>query len=169
MWLAGDQHRERELGLLAAGERARVLEHDLAVQPEHPEQRPEVLVGFGAHVTHVREHVAARADAFVLLGVVAERDLMAERDRAEVGFELADERLEQRRLARAVEAEHEHALAAADIERDVFEHRLGAERLREVGDFECDPSGPRRLRAGARAPCVRRAAVTRFAASFSTR
>ena len=56
-------------------------------------------------------------DALVLLRVVAERHLVAERDRAEVGLELADERLEQRRLARAVEAEHEHPLAAADVER----------------------------------------------------
>ena len=75
---ARDEHRERELGLLAAGERRRVLEHDLAVEPEHAEQRPQVLIGLGAHVAHVREHVAARDDAFVLLRVVAERNLMPE-------------------------------------------------------------------------------------------
>ena len=46
--VAGDEHRERELRLLAARERARVLERDLAVQAEHAEQRPEVLVGLGA-------------------------------------------------------------------------------------------------------------------------
>ena len=94
---------------------------------------------------------------FVLLRVVAERHLVTERDRAEVGFELADQRLEQRGLARAVEPEHEHPLAAADVEGDVFEHRLAAERLREIRDLERDQTRHAAARAGAPALCARRA------------
>ena len=82
LWLPGDEHRERELRLLAAGQRARVLEHDLAVQPEHAEQARRYWSG-----SEPRRRACARArsrpgdDALVLLRVVAERHLVAERDR----------------------------------------------------------------------------------------
>ena len=41
--LPGDELRERELRLLAAGERAGVLERDVAGEPERAEQAPQLL------------------------------------------------------------------------------------------------------------------------------
>ncbi len=51
---------------------------------------------------------------------------MPEPDVAEVGLELAHDAAQQRRLARAVETEHEQPLAAPDVERHVLEHDLVA-------------------------------------------
>ena len=50
---------------------------------------------------------------------------------AEVGRGLAGEDPQQAGLAGAVEAEHQQALAASEIERDVFEHRRPAVGLRQ--------------------------------------
>ena len=73
----GDELRERELGLLATGERARVLERDIAEQSERAEQGAELRFGEadGLEVVH---HGLARDDALVLLRVVARRDAVAE-------------------------------------------------------------------------------------------
>ena len=85
-------------------------------------------------------------DAFVLLRVVAERHLVAERRPSPRSASSSPTSvLQQRGLARAVEAEHEHPLAAADVEGDVLEHGLGAERLGEVDDLERDQARARRL------------------------
>ena len=48
------------------------------------------------------------------LVVVADLDLVAELDLARVGLLAADQRLDQRRLARAVGPDHADALAAVD-------------------------------------------------------
>ena len=66
------------------------------------------------------------AQVVVLLGVVAGVHLVAELEVAEVGLGLAGEDAQQARLAGAVEAEHEQALAAAEVEADVLEHRRPA-------------------------------------------
>ena len=81
--------RERELGLLAAGERAGVLEDEVAAQPEHAEQPAEVLVGESRLLADVLDDRAAGPDPFVLLRVVAHRRLWPRRTVAELGFHLA--------------------------------------------------------------------------------
>ena len=57
------------------------------------------------------------AQVVVLLRVVADGDVVAEVERAEVGLGLAGEDAQQARLAGAVEPEHEQPLAAAEVER----------------------------------------------------
>ncbi len=58
---AGDELGQRQLGLLAAGERAGVLEGLVAGEAEHAEQGPEPLVvGRSAMAPHVVEHGRAR-------------------------------------------------------------------------------------------------------------
>ena len=81
----------------------------------------------------------------MLLGVVAHRYLVAELHLAEIRVQLADERTQQRGLARAVEAEHQEPLTTPELERDVFEHDLGTERLREIDDLEHHPARVWRL------------------------
>ena len=89
---------------------------EVAAEPEHAEQPAQVLVGEAGHLADVLEHGAAGRDAFVLLRVVAHRDVVAEPDVTELGLHLTDERAQQRGLARAVQAEHEQAFAAPDVE-----------------------------------------------------
>ena len=78
--------------------------------------------------------------------------------------------LQQRGLARAVEAEHEHPLAAADVEASRPRTRSSG-RTPSRGRRPRARPGPRAAaRAAARAPCDRPAPrSTRFALSFSTR
>ena len=133
---AGDELRQRELRLLAARERAGVLEHLVAAQPEHAEQVAQRAVARGRRLAHVLEQRAPGDDALVLLRVVADRHVRAELDLAEVGAELVGQHLEQRGLARAVEAHDEQPLAAADVEVHVGEHVERAERLPQLGGGE---------------------------------
>ena len=69
---ARHQLGQGKLGLLAAGEGARVLARDVAGEPEHPEQGTQRRLLRVRVLAHLREHRHARADSFVLLGVVAE-------------------------------------------------------------------------------------------------
>ena len=65
----------------------------------------------------------------MLLRVVPDVDLVAERELTEVGLRLAGQDAQQAGLAGTVQAQHQHALAAAEVERDVLEHRRTAVRL----------------------------------------
>ena len=114
-------------------------------KPEHAEQPAQILVGEAGLLADVLDDGATGPDALVLLRVVAHRHVVPEPDLAQLGFDLADERAEQGGLARAVETEHEEAFAAADVEGDVLEHDLRAERLGEVLDLEHDLARARRL------------------------
>ena len=68
----------------------------------------------------------------VLLRVVADVDVVTEVELAEVRVGLAREDSQQAGLAGTVQAEHEQPIAAADIERDVLEHRRAAVGLRQT-------------------------------------
>ena len=69
------------------------------------------------------------AQVVVLLGVVPDRDVVPVVEETEIGGGLAGEDAQQAGLAGAVEAEHEQALAAAEVEVDVLEHRRSAVAL----------------------------------------
>ena len=137
---------ERELGLLAAREGAGVLEHLVAGEPEHAQQVAQRAVAGARLLAHVVEQRASVDDALVLLRVVPHRHVGAELDLTDVGGELTGEDLQQRGLARAVEAHHEEALAASDVEAHVAEHVERAERLPQLGRHQHRATGGRRRR-----------------------
>ena len=82
---------------------------------------------------------------------------MAERRPRRGRRRLADEDPQQGRLARAVEAEHEQPLAAADVERTSSNTSGPPYALAQPVDLEHDPPGVRRRRASAPAACARAA------------
>ena len=96
------------------------------------------------------EHVEVAGDLGGVLREVGEPDGRAALDDARGRLELAAQQREQRRLARAVDADERDAVARAEAPRHVAQHRLGAER---------DAS-----RRSPRAPC-RRGATSRSAAA----
>ena len=61
------------------------------------------------------------------------------------GLAMADERLEQRRLARAVRTDERDVLLALDHERAVLDQLLAARREAETLDLDHDPAAARRL------------------------
>ena len=80
-----------------------------------------------------------------MLGEVGRLDAVAEADHARIGCAIADERLEQRRLARSVRPDEGDVLAPLDHERGTVEQRLAARRQPQPLDLDHDPPGPRRL------------------------
>ena len=73
----GDQLGQRQLRLLAARQRAGVLERRSPVRPNMPSSRRRCSSGTAGHLAHVLDHGDRRADALVLLRVVAGRDAAA--------------------------------------------------------------------------------------------
>ena len=140
-----DELGQGELCLLAARQRSGVLTRDIARQVEHAEQRPQhALLGVRL-LAHVRQHGRAGADTLVLLRVVAERDAMADAERAGVGGALAGEDAQQARLARSVQTHHQQTLVALHLERDVVKDQWSAITLGEAGAMQHDPPAVRRL------------------------
>ena len=126
--------------------------------PSRPRSSVSVSIDAGRHLgADVVEQRRRRPQVVVLLGVVADVDVVAERrtcPRSAVG--LAGEDAQQARLAGAVEAEHEQPLAAAEVEGDVLEHRRAAVRL-ATGRARVEHGAPARRRVGEphRAACGR--------------
>ena len=113
--------------LLAPADAAQRAAGEAAVQREvvhgvELEDEPEVLVD---EAQPVRDGVAER-----------ERLAVELRDGAGIGRVVAGERLDQRRLARAVLADERVDLARADVERRVDQRARGAERLGERADAQ---------------------------------
>src|SRR5690606_11098845 len=118
-----DEHRERQPGLLPAGEHLRRLVGVVPGEEEGAEHRPHLGVGEvrggGAQVLH---HGPVDVEGLVLLGVVADLQPVAGHDRTGVRLLDAGEDAQQGRLARAVEPQHDDLRAAVDGEVDVGEH-----------------------------------------------
>ena len=107
----GDELREGELRLLAARQSAGVLERNVARQAERTEYAAPFGLGRERAVAQMIDYLRACDDSFVFLCVVADRDAGTEHHIAGVVRLEPGENAQERRLAGAVEAEHEHALA----------------------------------------------------------
>ena len=144
----GGQPGQGGLGLLAAGELADRLEDDLAAQAEPAQEVADVSldplrVVLGPDGAEDGRLGAQRLEALV---VVADLDLVAELDLALVGLLAADERLDERGLARAVGPHDPDALPAQDGEVEPLEEGLVV-GLGEVRGLDHDVAGcgrPRR-------------------------
>ena len=101
--------------------------------------------GEPGHRDRAVEHGSPLVELHVVLGEVGRLDAVAEADRARVGRAVADERLEQGRLARAVRADERDVLPALDHERAALEQLLAACREAEPVDLDHDPAGAGRL------------------------
>ena len=123
------------------------LSPDSPNMPSRPRSSVSVRVIAGRHLgADVVEQRLADAQVVVLLGVVAGGHVVPELERAPVGRRLAGEDPQQRRLAGAVEPEHEQALAAPEVERHVGEDVRSAVRLGEADGLDDRASGGRRGR-----------------------
>ena len=120
------QARERDAGLLAAGQEGHLLQARRARDAEGAQVAAVLLVllarvvlrhegdGAGVHVQGVDVVLGEEADAQArVLGYQPDR-----------GLELADEELEDRGFARAVGADDADAGVELDVEVDVFEERF---------------------------------------------
>ena len=96
--------------------------------PAGEEEAPEQVLRVGPLQAGRRlravEHAAALVELDLVLGEVRGLDAVAEPDRPAGGLAVAEHRLEQRRLARAVRADQRDVLAALDRERRVLERCL---------------------------------------------
>src|SRR5690606_18645320 len=141
-----DEHRERQPGLLPAGEHLRRLVGVVPGEEEGAEHRPHLGVGEvrggGAQVLH---HGPVDVEGLVLLGVVAYLQPVAGHDRTGVRLLDAGEDAQQGRLARAVEPQHDDLRAAVDGEVDVGEHLQRAVGLRQPLGGERDLAARRRV------------------------
>ena len=80
----------------------------------------------------------------MLLGVVAGRHVVPELERSTVGRRLPSENPQQRRLAGAVQPEHQQPLAATEVERDVGEDVRSAIGLGQTDRLDDGASSRRR-------------------------
>ena len=124
------QHRQRQLGLLAARQGAALLVDLLAAEAHHAEHAAKLRLGqddiVGNRGADVVEQRGIALQVVVLLRVVADVDVVAEAEDTGIGRGLAGEDAQQAGLAGAVEPQHQQTIATTDVERDVFEHRWPA-------------------------------------------
>ena len=113
----GDDHRERESPPLAAREHGDLL---LLLGVAREEELAQEVLRLGTcesrHRDGAVEHGAALVELDVVLGEVGGLDAVTHADLPAVRVAMADERLEQRRLARAVRADERDVLLALDHE-----------------------------------------------------
>ena len=128
-----------------------------AGEEEAAEQRLRVGAAQAGRGHRRVEHRAALVQLDLVLGEVRRLDAVAERTLPAAGLAAAEDRLEQRRLARAVRADQRDVLAALERERRVVQQLLvaGAQRRAPSASTTTRPD-----RAGFRnsKPSVRRAA-----------
>ena len=137
----GDDDGERQPPPLAAREhRHLLLVLGIAGEEEPAEQLLRLRAGEAGHRDRAVEHRAALVELDVVLGEVGGLDAVAEADRARVGRAMADERLEQRRLARPVRADERDVLPALDHERAALDQLLASRREPEALDLDHDPA-----------------------------
>ena len=122
-----DDDREREPAPLASREH---LDRLLVLGPAREEELPEQLLRLRSlepgHRLHALEHRAAVVELDLLLREVRGLHAVPEPRSPGTGLAVAEDRLEQRRLARAVRADERDMLAALECERRVVEQVLVA-------------------------------------------
>ena len=142
---AGDQLGQRQLRLLAARQRPRVLSRYVAGQPEHAQQSPQHPLLRVGLLPHVSQHRDPSPDPLVLLRVVARRNAVTEAKRPGIRLALPGQDAQQARLARAVQSHHEEALVALHLEGDVAKDERAAVTLGEAIGMQDDATAVRRV------------------------
>ena len=112
----GDQDRQREAALLAAGDVVERLLHVGAGEEEAAEQVARLLAAEPGLALGGVEHGARPRRRLGVLGEVADLDVVAGADRAGGRLALPGEGLDQGRLAGAVGADEDDVLAAFEFE-----------------------------------------------------
>ena len=140
----GDQDRQREPPLLAAGD---VVERLLGVgagEEEAAEQVARLLAAEPGLALGGVEHGALARGRVGVLGEVADLDVVADPHRALGRLDAAGEGLDQGRLAGPVGADEDDVLSPFDFELGAREQRPPRHRDRRADQFEDDPAGPLR-------------------------
>ena len=84
----------------------------------------------------LEQHAELAADLVELFLAQGGDVLVVDPDLAVIGLEQSDQVLQEHRFTRSRRAQHQGDLALGDVEGDVFEDGLGAERLRELADAD---------------------------------
>jgi len=151
----GDQDRQRETALLAAGDVAQLLLGVGAGEEEAAEQHPRLLAAEAGLALRRVEHGARPRRRVGVLGEVAELDVVAAADDAGGGGATAGESLDQGRLAGPVGADEDHVLAALDLEAGAGEEGAARNLDRGVDHLQHHPAGSlRRLEGEAQVAAV---------------
>ena len=140
----GDEDRQREPPLLAAGDVAQRLLRVGAGEEEAAEQVAGLLPAEPGLALRGVEHRPLAGGGVGVLGEVADLDVVAEPDRARGRLGAAGEGLDQGRLAGAVGADQDDVLAPFDFELGAREQGPPGHLDRRADQFEDDPPGPLR-------------------------
>ena len=140
----GDQDRQREAALLAAGDVVERLLRIGAGEEEAAEQVARLLAAEAGLALGGFEHGPVPRRRLGVLGEVADLDVVAGPHRAGGGLALLGEGLDQGRLAGAVGADEDDVLAAFDFEVGAGEQGAARHLDRPVDQLEHDPAGPLR-------------------------
>ena len=119
----GDEDRQREPPLLAAGDVGELLLGVAAGEEEAAEQGARLRPGEAGLALGRVEHVPRPGRGVGVLGEVAEVDVVAGADDARGGLAAPGQGLDQGRLAAAVGADEDDVFAALDLELGVLEQR----------------------------------------------
>ncbi len=141
-----DDHGERQPAALAAREHRDLL---LLGRVAREQELAEKVLGLGPRETRhgdgAVEHGAALVELDIVLGEVRGLDAVPEADHTRVGRAVADERLEQSRLARPVRPYESDVLSALDHELGAVEQPLASGRESQPVDLDDGPPRPGRL------------------------
>src|SRR5262249_27671547 len=142
----GDDERERQPAPLTARERDDRL---LVLRPAREQEPPEEILRIrslqAGGPLNALQHRPTRVELHLLLGEVRRDDAVAEPYRPPLRLAFLEDRLEQRRLARAVRAHERHVLAALDREGHAVEQVMVADRNPKLIRLENGSSTARRL------------------------
>ena len=142
----GDHHRERQPAPFTAGEhRNRLLVRLPAGEQEPPEQVLGLRTPEPRHRLDAVEHRAALVQLGLVLREVGGDDPVTEPGGARVRLQPAEQRLQQRGLARAVGPDQRNVLAALDRERDTVQQLLVSRREPQTLDLGNRASAARRV------------------------
>ena len=141
----GDHPRQQQPSSLTTREDLNFLLDLRARKEEAAEQRAAIGCTKLVAGAHRLEHGGVGRKVIGVLREVRNFDVVAELDHTTRTLSIADQRLDQRRLARTVRSDHRHPATALEYEAAMLEEDAVAGRQLEVFDLHHDAAGLGRL------------------------
>ncbi len=153
----GDEDRQRQAPLLAAGDVGQALVDVGPAEEEVAEQVADLLAAEPGAALRCLDHRARPRGRVGVLGEIAEVDVVADLDRARRRLALARQRLDQARLAGAVGTDEDDVLTALEPHRGVVEQDPAGHLDPGALELEREAAGALGLGERERRACARRA------------